>query len=128
MDRILKLFPSFPAGFLSTVAPALRALDAAKFPKPWMTTAALIAVNLSLVAVLISSAPTAQAQQIPSIPVCNWCYEREIQGHFYHSTKKRLFWRRAEGMEIHHRNDGAYPRSCRAAHPWARCCEPGGKN
>ncbi len=36
------------------------------FAKPWMTTVALMAVNVSLVAVLISSPPGAQAQQIPS--------------------------------------------------------------
>ncbi len=129
MDRILKLFPGFPAVFLAAVAPALRAFDATKFAKPWTTTVALMAVNLSLVAVLISSAPRAQAQQIPSLPVCNWCYERMINGKMHHSTKGGAFWRRVEGMEIHHRYDGGYPGACMTAHPWARCCEPkGGKH
>lgn len=94
------------------------------FGKPWMTTVALLAVNVSLVAVLISSAPKAQAQQIPSLPVCNWCYERWVGDKAWHRTKGGVFWRRMEGMAIHHQNDGAYPYSCRTAHPWAACCDP----
>ena len=112
MDRFLKRAGDAPCGSL--------------FAKPWMTTFALMAVNISLVAVLISSAPTAQAQQLPSLPVCSWCYERQLaNGNWVHSTKERRFWRRVDGMTIYHERDGSYSRACWTAHFWAACCDPG---
>ena len=113
IDRSLKRTGDPPGGSL--------------FAKPWMTTIGLMAVNVSLIAVLIGGPRATLAQQIPSIPVCNWCYERQhrVNNHWYHTTKKGRGWSRVEGMTIHHRNDGAYLGSCWSAHFWAGCCDPG---
>lgn len=98
-----------------------------KNPRPWMTTAALLVVNLALVGVIVGSPVPVQAQRPPPT-ICQPCYQGDIRGlGSVHATSEfEHFWGTARmygAYTTSHAPRTFYPGDCLTyRHYGVMCC------